>query len=227
MRGTRKRPSWAAGAAARASAAGRDGRATSGRNTFVSGTAWLVGGMSAAATSATRATADRIASSCGASASSSSSVTDIRDSRARWATSSRVIPMACGPFVGGGPGGPRLVVRGAGGRAPGRAADSVTDGPGRPGDAPRRRDVIVRAARRPGPSAARRAERGAAAEPPAAAGMPIDTGPVGGAAPSPPTAGQVCFSVRSQVAAALRHLGVTAQPCSGHTLCACSATCRT
>src|SRR3954453_2959613 len=50
--------------------------------------------MSAAATSATRATAPRITSSWPANTSSSSSVTARRASRARGATSSRVIPTA-------------------------------------------------------------------------------------------------------------------------------------
>ena len=69
----------------------RPGRRSSARNTFCSGTACEVGGISSAATSPTRATAPRMTSSWPANRSSSRSVTASRASRARCATSSRLI----------------------------------------------------------------------------------------------------------------------------------------
>src|SRR5205814_5328887 len=75
IRGTRNRPSAASGAPASTAACGRHGTSTSSRSTFVSGTECEVGGMSAAATSPTRATAWRITSSWPANTSNSSSVT--------------------------------------------------------------------------------------------------------------------------------------------------------
>ncbi len=77
------------------------GAARRARNTFCSGTACDVGGMSSAATSPTRATAPRITSSWPANTSSSASVTASRASRARCATSSRVMPRRVGGPVGG------------------------------------------------------------------------------------------------------------------------------
>src|SRR4030095_11511308 len=69
---------------------GKDGRSSSFRNTLVNGSACEVGGMSWAATSDTRATDSKITSSCGASISSSASVSSIRANLARFATSSAV-----------------------------------------------------------------------------------------------------------------------------------------
>ena len=71
IRGTRKRPSSAAGAQASACSCVRPGRRSSARKTFCSGTACEVGGISSAATSPTRATAPRMTSSWPANRSSS------------------------------------------------------------------------------------------------------------------------------------------------------------
>ena len=60
--------------------------------TLVSGSGWEVGGTSWSATSETRATAPMMSSSCPAKWSSSSAFSSRRASRARWATSSRVMP---------------------------------------------------------------------------------------------------------------------------------------
>ena len=84
-RGPGRRPSEPGQRVARVS----PGTTTSSRSTLVSGTECEVGGMSAAVTSPTRATACRITSSWPAKRSSSSSVTASRDRRARCATSSR------------------------------------------------------------------------------------------------------------------------------------------
>ena len=68
---------------------------SSSRITLVSGTECDVGGMSSAATSATRATDVMITSSWPANRSSSSSDSASRASRARWATSARLIVTSC------------------------------------------------------------------------------------------------------------------------------------
>src|SRR6266571_3643752 len=74
-----------------ADAAPIGGTTVSSRNTLVTGTACVVGGIPSAATSWTLATAAMITSSWPANRSSSSSPSASLERRARWATSSRVI----------------------------------------------------------------------------------------------------------------------------------------
>src|SRR5690606_32634890 len=86
IRGTRKRPSSAAGAPESACSCVSPGRTSSSRNTLVSGTACDVGGTTSVATSLTLATASRMTSSCPANRSRSSSVTAHTASLVRRAT---------------------------------------------------------------------------------------------------------------------------------------------
>src|SRR5205807_2114658 len=91
IRGTLYRCCSTAGASASTASGGRHGTGSSSRNTLVRPVACEVGGMPSAATSWTCATAVIIWSSWGARWSSSASVSAILDSRARYATSSRVM----------------------------------------------------------------------------------------------------------------------------------------